>query len=88
MDNKIIIQDESGEEIELYVLEITKQAGIDYILASETMEGDAECYILKDLSSSEDEEAIYEFVEDDEELEAIFDIFLELTTDMDIDLER
>ncbi len=88
MDNKIIIQDEAGEIIELYVLEITKQSGVDYILASETKEGDAECYILKDVSASEDEEAIYEFVEDDEELEAIFDIFLELTTDMDIDLEK
>ena len=37
--------------------------------------------------SPEDSEAIYEFVEDDEELDFLYRIFLELVSDMEIDLK-
>ena len=50
-------------------------------------EEDGECYILKDISRPEDSEAIYEFVEDDEELDFLYRIFLELVSDMEIDLK-
>lgn len=45
---------------------------------------DAECYILKDTSSEADADAVYEFVEDDTEFDAISRIFAEL---MDDDIE-
>ena len=44
-------------------------------------DGDAQCYILKDTSAAEDEEAVYEFVEDDTEFDAISRIFAELMDD-------
>ena len=40
-----------------------------------------QCYILKDTSAAEDEEAVYEFVEDDTEFDAISRIFAELMDD-------
>ena len=48
-------------------------------------EEEADAYILKDVSDPESEEAIYEFVEDDRELEALADIFAELLEDVDIE---
>ena len=51
---------------------------------SETEDGDA--YILKDTSDSEDSDALYEMVEDDEELSYLSKIFNELLGDEDIEL--
>lgn len=84
MDNKISIVDDAGNKIELMVIETTKVEGRDYILASEN----ENAYILKDLSGDEDLESIYEFVDDDDELDMLADVFSELISDMDIDIEK
>ena len=42
-------------------------------------------YILKDTSKAEDTEAVYEFVESEEELDAVSRIFAELLEDMDLE---
>ena len=84
MDNKISIVDDAGNKIELMVIETTKVEGRDYILASEN----ENAYILKDLSGDEDLESIYEFVDDDDELGMLADVFSELISDMDIDIEK
>lgn len=59
---------------------------LTYILVTE--EGDEEeeiAHILKDVSDENDEEAIYEMVEDDSELDYIGRIFSELLEDIDIE---
>jgi hypothetical protein len=84
MDNKINIIDEEGNEIELIIIETAKFEGRDYILASES----ENAYILKDVSEDKDSDSIYEFVDDEKELDMLADVFSELISDMDIDLEK
>ena len=48
-------------------------------------EDDAECWILKDTSPEESSEAIYEFVEDEKELNGIMGVFEELLEDVEIE---
>lgn len=62
----------------------------EYLLVTDSEEDDeeGECYILKDQSKAEDADALYEFVEDDEEMDYLYKIFAELMDDMDVDLEK
>ena len=48
--DKITFISENEEAVEFYVLEETRIGGVDYILVTDSEEGDAECLILKDLS--------------------------------------
>lgn len=75
---------ENGEKLELFVIEETRINGINYLLVSESEDDEAEAYILRDTSEQTDEEASYEFIEDEEELQAIGKVFAEL---MDEDTE-
>ena len=83
-DNKIIFTDEDGFTEEYYVVEETKINDIKYLLVCESMDEETDAFILKDISSEEDEEAVYVFVEDDTEFEAVADIFAELLEDEDL----
>ncbi len=85
---KIVVTDEAGEEVTLYVLEETKINGMYYLLAADTEEGDGDCYILKDVSRPEETEAVYEPVTDDSEAEYVFRIFQELMDDSGLDLRN
>ena len=76
--------DDTNETEEFYVLEQTKISGETYILVTDSEEEDAVCLILKDTSSDEDKEAVYEIVEDDDELMAVSKVFEELLEDVDI----
>ncbi|WP_329750881.1 DUF1292 domain-containing protein [Clostridium fessum] len=87
MENSITLRDENGEEVKLYVLEETKLNGESYLLASDTKDGDGECYLLRDTSKPEDAEAAYEFVDDDGELEYMSKVFAELMSDLGVDIE-
>ncbi len=82
--DKITITSEDNEAIELYVIEQTRVNGMDYLLVSDTEDDDAEAYILKDVSDGADTDAKYEFVDDDDELNALAGIFSELLEDTDI----
>ncbi len=75
--------DDTNETEEFYVLE-QKIGGETYILVTDSEEDDAVCLILKDTSSEEDSEALYEIVEDDDELMAVSKVFEELLEDVDI----
>ena len=88
LENKITLINEDGEEVTLYVLEETKLNGETYLLASDPREGDGECYLLKDKSGPEDEEALYEFVDDDGELDYMARIFSELLGDLGVEIEK
>ena len=68
------------------MLEQTKINGAVYILVTDSEEDDAECLILKDTSSQEDTESVYEVVEDDTELLAVSKVFEELLEDVDIEM--
>ena len=83
MEEQIVFQTDEGEVL-FYVLEETRVAGVNYLLVAESEDDEAECYILKDTSSAEDAEAVYEMVEDDETLEALSKVFAELLENTEI----
>ncbi len=88
-EKKITMTADSGESVDFYVLEETRIGGIDYLLVTDEMDDeDGECYILKDLSGAEDDQAVYEFVENDEELDYLYRIFSELLNDADVEIEK
>ncbi|GFH90523.1 MAG: DUF1292 domain-containing protein [Lachnospiraceae bacterium] len=80
---KIVFEPEEGSPVEFYVLEETKLGGITYILVTEEEQGDGDAWILKDISSPEEEEAVYEMVEDDVELDAVGAVFESMMEDVE-----
>ena len=76
---KIKFTDPQTEEVvEFAVEEETQLNGIKYLLVSDGNEtGDSEAYILKELKT-QDEEVLYEKVDDDTEFAAIAKVFAEL----------
>ena len=89
-EKKITLTNDEGEEIAFYVLEETRINGMNYLLVTDSADEDeeGECYILKDLSKQNEEEALYEFVEDDNEIDYLFKIFSELLDGVDVDIEK
>lgn len=85
---KLTFVTEDQESVDFYIIEETRVNGINYLLVTESEDEDdeeAEAYILKDTSKAEDTEAVYEFVESEEELDAVSRIFAELLEDMDLE---
>lgn len=78
--------EDTSETVEFFVLEQTKINGAVYILVTDSEEDDAECLILKDMSSAEYADSVYEVVEDDTELLAVSKVFEELLEDVDIEM--
>ena len=88
-EDMITMVTDSGESVDFYVLEETRINARSYLLVTDAPEGeDGECYILKDMSGQQDAEAVYEFVEDDRELDGLMGVFEELLSDADVDLEK
>lgn len=85
---KILFQAMDEEPVEFYVLEQTTVAGVNYILVTDTEDGDGEALILKDISEAEDEEAVYDIVSEDKELNAIAEIFENLLDDVEFDKSK
>ena len=75
---------ETGETAEFFVFVQTRINGMNYILVTDSEEDDAEALILKDLSQDGDKEALYEIVEDDNELEAVSKVFAEMLEDIEL----
>lgn len=84
MDEKIIFIDDNGNEVEMFIVEETRINNVNYILVTENESEEATAYIFKDVSNDNDEEAIYEPVEDESEIQYIGKIFSELLEDTDI----
>lgn len=79
MENKIQFTDEDGEVIDFFIVEQTRINAQNYILVTDSDdEEEADAYIMKDVSSDEDSEAMYVMVEDDEEIESLSKVFAEL----------
>ncbi len=86
---KIIFTDpDTDEEIQFFVLEQTCIAGVTYLLVAEEAgdEEEAFAYILREIQT-DDDDVLYEVVEDDEEIRAIAKVFEELMEDVDIDCD-
>lgn len=86
----IYLPDEDGNQIKLFVLEETQLSGIKYLLVcdSEDENEDANASILKEITT-EGDDIVYEFVEDDVEFDAVAKLFEELVgDDADIDYEN
>ena len=87
--DKIVMITDSGESVDFYVLEETRINASGYRLVTDAPEReDGECYILKDVSGQQDAEAIYEFVENEDELDGVFRVFEQLLADADVTLEK
>ena len=85
---KLTFVTEDQESVDFYIIEETRVNGINYLLVTESEDEEdeeAEAYILKDTSKAEDTDAVYEFVESEEELDAVSRIFAELLEDMDLE---
>lgn len=78
---------DEGEEILFYIIEQTTLAGKDFLLVtdSDTQEDEAQVYIMQEISN-QDDQTIYEFVEDEAQLEALSKVFEELLDDVDIQM--
>ena len=85
-EEKIIFTTEDGEEIALYVVEQTTLAGENYLLVADSEEEEANAFILKEVKIDNEEDIIYDEVEDEELLEALSKIFEELLDDIDIEM--
>lgn len=83
---KIEFITDDNEVVNFYILEETRINGVNYILVTDSEEDeDAEAFILKDTSIAQSMEASYEFIEDDNELEAVGKVFSELLEDIDLE---
>ena len=81
---KIMFMSEGEEAVAFYVLEQTRLGGVDYLLVTDAETGDGEALIMRDTSASEEEEAVYEIVTDDEELNAVAAVFENMMDDVDL----
>lgn len=86
-DRKITLMAED-ETVDFFVLEETRIGGVNYLLVTDTESEEGECYLLKDMSKPEETEAVYEFVEDEKEIDYLFTIFSELLEDADVEIEK
>ena len=79
MEKIEFLDPETNEIVEFAVEEETQLNGIKYLLVSDGQEdGDCESYILKEIRT-EEEELLYQMVEDDVEFAALAKVFSELT---------
>ena len=53
---------------------------------SDSMDDEANAYILKDVSEDTDSEAFYEMVEDENELQAVYKVFEQMLEDVDLEM--
>ncbi len=88
-EEKITLTADDGEPVDFFVLEETRINGKNYLLVTDEADQDVdgECYVLKDVSKAEDAEAVYQFVEDEKELNSVFQLFTQLLDDADVELQ-
>ena len=78
--------EDTNETVDFFVLEQTKLNGATYLLIADNESDDAECLILKETESGNEQDNLYDIVEDDNELTAVSKVFEELLEDVDITL--
>ena len=78
----VTFQDEDGREHSFEVLETTMIAGKEYLLLAdpEEDEEDGQAYIMRKTGDDENN-LVYEFVEDETELQSVYEVFKQLLED-------
>ncbi len=74
---QMVFTNDLGEEEVFFVQAVTVLGGVNYILVTETEDLAGDAYILKQ-SEETGEEIIFDMVDDEDELDALADIFEEL----------
>ena len=86
-NDKIVFTTLDNEEIEFCVIEQTMINGNNYLLvAADNDEEEADAMILKEVNF-DDDNIVYEEIDDIVELEAVAKVFSELVDDFDIEME-
>ena len=83
-EQKVVIRDTEGTEIEVYFVEQTQLNGKMYYLFADEED---EAYVFSSASDPEDTDIVLDLIEDDAELEAVAKVFEELLEDVDIERE-
>ena len=78
---KIIFTAEDGTKEEFYIEEQTRINGVNYLLVSDSMNDEANAYILKELPSA------HVMVDNEVEFEAVSGVFSQMLDD-DVELEK
>ncbi len=81
---KVTFQKNEKETVEYYILEQTRISGVNYLLVTDTKEGDGEAVILKEISAAEEEIGGYTDDLTEEEFEAVVPIFESLLEDVEL----
>ncbi len=79
---KITFNPEGEDPVDFYVLEQTRIGGFNYILVTDTEEGDGEALILKDMSQDGEEDSLFTIVSEDDELNAVAGVFADMLEDV------
>lgn len=79
---KVTFYPQGEDPVEFYVLEQTRLGGYTYLLATELEDGDAEAWILKDISKDGDAEGVFTIVSDEQELAAVAGVFEHMLDDV------
>lgn len=83
-DNIIVLTDEDGVDVEFEFCASIEYEGNEYVVLLPTEDDDGEVVILQvmeDENAAEDDEATYVGVDDDDVLQAVFEIFKEQAGD-------
>ncbi len=86
---KLTFITENNEEVLFYIIEETRVNGTDYLLVADPddTEEEGSVFLMKDTSPEDAAEAVYEFVEDEAEMDYIGKIFEELLDDVEFENE-
>ena len=79
--------DIDGTKKEVEVLEQTVIDNVTYLLVCEKDIEDGDCFVLKDVSKLEDAESIFEPIDDEKELNKVYEVFKNVLKDDSINLE-
>ncbi len=77
----VILTGEDGEEITLYVMDTTRIAGVEYLLAAENEDEETDAYIFRMAEDGDD--YVLEMVTDPSEFDYIAKVFTEQSEDID-----
>ena len=79
---KISFETENGTE-ELFVLGQTTLSGETFLLVAESEEEDCDAMILRQVEAGEGDDAVYEEVDDEKQLDALAKVFTEILEDVE-----
>lgn len=87
--HKITFRPDDGEPVDFFILAQTTHNGKTYILVTDSEQGDGDALVLRNDTpkrETEDEDALFCLVEDDQELSACAKIFGKLLGEEDIEI--